>query len=566
MQFRFSNFALFFSKIPGFSKPEKNSLGFLNVSQFLGVLNENIYKLVLVFFLIDIQGIASANSILATTGAVFVIPFILFSSLAGSLADRFSKTRLIMLIKGFEIVVMALILLAFAFQSTRAGYFLLFLLTTQEALFGPSKYGIIPDLVPRAKVSKANGLITSFTYLAIIVGTFLASFMTQITNRHYVFVGAFLLLFAIVGFLATFGIKYVPPKGQQKKIRFFFIQDIFQTLKICKEKKHLIVAISGSSYFMFIGSFTQLNIIPFAIQALRFSEIAGGYLFLSTAFGIASGAYLAGRASKKNIELGLACLSGFLVALSFFLLGAFSTHAYAVVFFLFLLGFFGGGFIIPFDSYIQLYSPEHQRGHVIGATNFLSFCGVLIASFALYLFNQILGFSSAQSFLAMGIITLLFSLYLFFRLSEYSISYISKKLLRPFFKIDVIDMNLIYKAAHPILILQNATWLKACLLNSLFPNLFFYIPDNKKHFLLKFFYSFHAIPKDKIEEVIKNRSLEVPEDTLPCIYLRKEVTLKSIPPPFFLTQLFKIDGHECIFVNFEELKLGSTTIKFSKNQ
>lgn len=344
---QFSMIRRFLSKLPGFKQPDRHSLGFLNASQFLGVLNENIYKLVLIFFLIDIEGVDKANNILALTGAVFVIPFILFSSLAGVLADRFSKTRLIMLIKGAEILIMGLIVFAFAFQSRAAGYCLLFLLTTQEALFGPSKYGIIPELVPRTMVSKANGLITSFTYLAIIIGTFLASFMTEITNRHYVLVGAFCLLIAIVGFLSTFGIRYIPPKGIKKKINPFFLQEIYQTLKICKEKKHLLVAMSSSAFFLFIGSFTQLNIIPFAIQALNLTEIAGGYLFLSTALGIVLGAFIAGRVSKKTIELGLSCFSGFLIALAFFpfscLFQPFSNSDYS--------------FILPWIFWRDVYCP-----------------------------------------------------------------------------------------------------------------------------------------------------------------------------------------------------------------
>ncbi|HSX04275.1 MAG TPA: MFS transporter [Rhabdochlamydiaceae bacterium] len=564
--FRFSTIQRFLSKLPGFSRPDQHSLGFLNASQFLGILNENIYKLVLVFFLIDIEGVGKANNILALTGVVFVTPFILFSSLAGVLADRFSKSRLIMLTKLAEIVIMSLVLFAFAFQSRAAGYCLLFLLTTQEALFGPSKYGIIPELVPRPMVSKANGLITSFTYLAIIIGTFLASFMTEITNRHYVIVGAFCLLLAIIGFLATFGIRYIPPKGIKKRINPFFLQEIYQTLKICKEKKHLIVAMSGSAFFLFIGAFTQLNIIPFAIQSLHFSEIAGGYLFLATALGIVCGAFVAGRVSKKNIELGLSCFSGFLIALALFLLGVLSAHLIAVIILLFFLGFFGGTFIIPFDSYIQVFSPEEHRGHAIGATNFLSFCGVLVASFALYFFNEMLGLTSAKSFFMMGIITLGYSLFIFFRLSDFSLNYISKRVLRPLFKLELMDINLVYKAPYPLLILQNATWLKACLLSSLFPNIFFLIPEKNNHFFLKLFYSIHIIPLKQINEIAKNEKFQVPEETLPCIYLKKGITIDSFPPPVFLSQLFKVDVHDFIYVKFEELKFRSAVIKFSKTK
>lgn len=132
---QFSHIRAFLSKLPGFSKPDKNSLGFMNATQFLGALNDNIYKLVLIFFLIQVQGKAEANTILSLAGAIFVIPFLLFSSMAGILADRYSKTHLIVGVKALEIVVMVFAVLAFAFKWTWGGYFLLFLLSTLAALF-----------------------------------------------------------------------------------------------------------------------------------------------------------------------------------------------------------------------------------------------------------------------------------------------------------------------------------------------------------------------------------------------------------------------------------------------
>lgn len=222
MRFQFSRIKRFLSKLPIFSKPDKYPLAFLNVAQFTGVLNDNIYKLALVFFLIGLKGPDNANTILSTVGAIFVIPFLLFSSIGGSLADRFSKSRLITLLKAAEICLFGLIILAFAFKLVWAGYLLLFLLSTHSALFGPSKYGIIPELVPKSKIPKANGLITAFTYLAIIIGTFLASFITEITDRNFVLVVGFCFLVAIIGFLSTFGIPVVSAKNAKEPLNFSF--------------------------------------------------------------------------------------------------------------------------------------------------------------------------------------------------------------------------------------------------------------------------------------------------------------------------------------------------------
>src|SRR3972149_1624023 len=192
---------------------QRHSLGFLNIAQFLGVINDNLFKLVLVFMLIQVHGEKHANTILSLAGAIFVIPFLLFSSSAGVLADRYSKQLILRYIKAVEIVIMLLAFPAFAFKSGWAGYSLLFLLAAQSAVFGPAKYGIIPELVPKESISKANGFITSFTYLGIIIGTFFASFITEITGYNFLLVVSFALTLALIGFVASYGVRYTPPQG-----------------------------------------------------------------------------------------------------------------------------------------------------------------------------------------------------------------------------------------------------------------------------------------------------------------------------------------------------------------
>jgi acyl-[acyl-carrier-protein]-phospholipid O-acyltransferase/long-chain-fatty-acid--[acyl-carrier-protein] ligase len=142
----------------------------LNATQFLGALNDNIFKLLVIYLLIYVKGPTEANTVLSLAGAIFVIPFLLFSSGAGVLADKISKRTIIVFTKVLEVAIMLYGICAISFEWEFGTYAALFLLATQAAIFGPSKYGIIPELVEEKKVSKANGSITSFTYLAIISG------------------------------------------------------------------------------------------------------------------------------------------------------------------------------------------------------------------------------------------------------------------------------------------------------------------------------------------------------------------------------------------------------------
>jgi acyl-[acyl-carrier-protein]-phospholipid O-acyltransferase / long-chain-fatty-acid--[acyl-carrier-protein] ligase len=563
---RFDAIKSLLHRLPGFSRHGPHSLAFLNAAQFFGVLNDNIFKLAIVFLLIDAEGPQNASNILSAAGAIFVVPFLLFSSSAGILADRISKQKLLMLMKVAEMIIMTIALFAFAYKSEWACYTLLFLLSTHSAAFGPSKYGIIPELVTSESLSKANGLITSFTYLAVIIGTFLASFLTEITHRNFILVASFCLLVAILGFLSTLGIKRTPAQRSIKQINFLFIREIYQTLVFSKTIKHLLTAIFGSAFFLFIGAFAQLNIIPFTLQSLHLDEVSGGYLFLATALGIALGAIVAGRASKKRVELGMSCLAGFLIAVFLMLLFLFSHHLIAVIILLVLLGICGGAFIVPFDSFAQLFSPDGKRGQVIAAANFLSFCGVLVASFALYLFSEIFGISSASGFAVMGVITLIVSCIFTMRLSDLALPYFSKKLMRPFFPIELIEFSLLEKSQQPLLIIPKATWFHACLLLSVQPNLFFIIPSAKSSFLwLKnLFYSFYYIPYKGNPSALLHPIKEIEKQGgIPCLFLREKMQKENAE----IVNVIK-DNPEAFFVHIERsgAKRLSMQIIFSKTE
>jgi acyl-[acyl-carrier-protein]-phospholipid O-acyltransferase/long-chain-fatty-acid--[acyl-carrier-protein] ligase len=450
------------------------SFYFLNATQFLGALNDNIFKLLVIYLLINVKGPAAANSILSLAGAIFVIPFLLFSSGAGVLADRLSKRSIIVSVKIFEIFIMLFGIIAIYFESEIGAYSALFLLATHSAVFGPSKYGIIPELVSGKMVSKANGALTSFTYLAIILGTFLASFLTHITNKNFVMVASFCLLIATLGFFASLAIKKTSPQNSEKKINPFFLYEIYQTLRMGWKIPHLLPAIYGSSFFLFIGAFTQLNIIPFAMQSLGLSEVGGGYLFLATAVGIAIGAVLAGQLSKDKVEPGISCICGFLIVIFFFLLFFFSDSLSMVIISLACLGICGGAYLIPFDAFLQVNSPKEMRGQVIAAANFFSFIGVLMASITLYFFSENLGMSAATGFAWMGVLALLSNILVLGRLSGLFFPFFVQKILKRFRKL---KLNCPAPNPSTVIILQSNSWYDALLLFGCLPRLKILVPD-----------------------------------------------------------------------------------------
>lgn len=396
-----------------------SSFTYLNITQFLGALNDNVYKLLIVFFLIQVKGIENSHKILSSTGATFVLPFLLFSSTSGTLADRFSKRNIIVLAKILELIVMALGVIAFAFESIVGSYVILFLMATHSALFSPSKYGIIPEIVETEDISRANGLMTSFTFVAIIIGTFLASFITDITNHDFIVASLLCTIIALVGVLTSFGIEYTPPSGSHQRFNIRFLGEIYKTFQLARTVPSLHLAMLGSAYFLFLAAFLQLNIIPFAVESLHLTDVQGGYLFLLTALGIGTGSFIAGKISGKTVELGLVPFAAFGISIGLFLLDFFSDRFITVIPLVIILGVLGGIYQIPLDSYIQVASPHKFRGQVVGATNFLSFFGVLCASLMVYLITAVFDLHADKGFSIMGGITLFIAIVYMYEFFDY---------------------------------------------------------------------------------------------------------------------------------------------------
>jgi len=400
-------------------KSKISSFTFLNVTQFLGALNDNIYKLLLVYLFIQIEGIENSHQILAASGAIFVAPFILFSASSGTLADRYSKRNIIIFTKVMELVIMGMGLLAFYTHNKFGSLAILFMLAAQSAIFGPSKYGIIPEIVTKEKISKANGIITSFTFLAIVLGTFFASFILDITDKNFVLAAWICCLFSFIGLATSLGIEYTPPSGSLKKFTPLFYEEIYQSLCLAKKEPSLLLAMVGSAFFLFLAAFVQLNMIPFAVQSLGLTDIQGGYLFILTAVGIGLGSILSGKISGDHVELGLVPIACIGITIILYLLDLHSHQISIVIPLVMGLGLLGGIYQVPLDSYIQVASPHEYRGQFVAATNVMSFLGVLLASCLVYMTTEVFGLKADKGFTLLSFIALIITIIFLFQFWDY---------------------------------------------------------------------------------------------------------------------------------------------------
>jgi acyl-[acyl-carrier-protein]-phospholipid O-acyltransferase/long-chain-fatty-acid--[acyl-carrier-protein] ligase len=368
--------------------PRPWRLGFwsLIATQFQGAFNDNGLKFLILYLIIGTNMTPDEQeSKVLWVGALFAFPFILFSMTGGYLADRYSKRAVTIGTKIFEIGVMLFAIAGFAVHSMPMSLAALFLASTQGALFGPSKYGLLPEILPENKLSWGNGIIELGTFLAAIVGTVVAGQLPGLFGTQQQYSGAFFLACSVIGLITSLGISRVPAADPAKKFQFNFLGDLWTNGKRIAEDRTLWLAVIGNTYFFFLGALLQFDIVFYGHDVLQVPSSKGSLLQAAIAIGIGVGSLAAGYLSGGKIEYGLIPLGAAGITTFGFLISAPGLAFATVLWFLAALGFFGGFFIVPISALLQHRPYEQHRGGVLASANLLSFVGILAASIVYYI-------------------------------------------------------------------------------------------------------------------------------------------------------------------------------------
>lgn len=388
----------------------------LNFAQSLIVLNDSIFRLIVAYSLIDLLGPKATNQILSISGALFILPFICFIIPAGQIADRYSKQKLIVIALAFEVLFMTYGYFALLIRTPTTLYIALFLVALQAAFFSPMKYSIIPEIEPKHRLGRVNGYFILVVYLSIILGTFLASILSEMTDRNYPFIALLCLLFSFIAFAISLKIEKTPRQNKNQKIAFFFLPTIYRSLQSASCYPHLLLAISGSACFLFTAAYTQLNLIPFGMQSLGISDVEVGYIFLAAAIGVICGSSIVAYLSSDRVRIELSIWGAFGTSISYLSLYLLQHHLLFVILLVFSIGFHGGIFVAPLDAYVQYIAPKEIRAVMIATSGFLGFCAGFIAAITLYVLGDFLSLAAAYGFLIIGLFSFLFALFFTFRL------------------------------------------------------------------------------------------------------------------------------------------------------
>ena len=424
-------------------------------TQFLGALNDNIYKNALIIFvaftLADRLAVNGSMMVVIASG-LFILPFFLFSANAGQIADKYEKAMLIRRIKVAEILIMSLAAVGFLMQSLTILLVVLFLMGAQSTFFGPLKYGILPQHLGVQELTGGNGMIQMATYLAILVGTIIGGLLIALGHVGTYLVSATVIIVALSGWLTS---RHIPEAAAFEPGMVLDWNIARQTVRIIRyalDDKSIFVPIVAISWFWFHGA-TFLSLVPGYTRAvLHGNEIVATLLLFALSVGIGTGSLLCERLTRGRIEPGLVPVGAAgltLFPLDLYLAGTpgaaaiIDPHLFLeqwqylrILLDLVLIGFCGGLYIVPLYAMVQYRSSPDHRARVIAANNIINALFMVISAAVISLLIH-LNLRFTTLFLVVAVLNLLVNGAIFARSAEFLRS--SRALFRSWFKSDVAD-------------------------------------------------------------------------------------------------------------------------------
>jgi len=373
----------------------------LFLSNFLGVFNDNFLKNSIIFIAISwaMPPWLTQSQLISLVSASLVIPYLFLSPLAGRLAVIYSKKRVFRICKLLEIPVLIVACIAFYYQWVMIAVLSVLIMGILSCLYSPSKYSLIRDIGGAEGVSFGSGVFEMMAFMGVLVGTIIAS----IVSDHYsnTYVTSILIGLAILGYIITSTIRVQELPEENEKSHLNPIKFVVESFRIAQSHKHVNSAILGASTFWLIGSMLQMNLVIHTQHIYQASNTITGVVMAFAAIGIALGCWLAGKISGKKVERGLILIGTIGMSVFLLILSIVSLTFIMYVACVFGAAFMGGIFQIPSLSTIQNTNLGRKLGDIIGYLNMLTF--TLISLGAVF-FSATTYFTHENSYAVFGVI------------------------------------------------------------------------------------------------------------------------------------------------------------------
>jgi 1-acyl-sn-glycerol-3-phosphate acyltransferase len=411
------------------------------LTQFSGAFNDNLFKNTLLLLITYTAGGLAGLSIDVVVNAaafLFILPFFLFSGIAGQMADKYEKSGFIRWVKLAEIGIMATAAVGLWYQWYELLLLLLFLMGTQSTFFGPVKYAIIPQVLKNEELVGGNALVEMGTFVAILVGTIVAGVLMGFDQPHRLAaIGA--LGMAILGYLAA---RKIPKTGSTRSdvvIGLNPIRETWHLMRLAADNYSVLLCIMAISWFWFLGAAYLTQFPNFAQTDLMGDETVVTLLLAIFTIGIALGSMACERLSGHRIELGIVPIGS--IGLSLFGLDLYlsmptnpsptnwwtiltDAQYRRIAIDLLGIGFFGGLFIVPLYAFVQKETPEEQRAQIIAALNVFNALFMVVSAIMGVIMLGVIGISIPEFFLVLSVMNLLVAGFVYQQLPEFVLRFV----------------------------------------------------------------------------------------------------------------------------------------------
>ncbi|MEL0035030.1 MAG: MFS transporter [Gammaproteobacteria bacterium] len=514
------------------------------VTMFFGAFNDNVFKNALAimfsFTAINVMGMNS-DMLINLSAVVFILPYFLFSATAGQLADKYDNAKLMQWVKVVEILVMACAVIGFMFDMPIFLLFVLFLMGTQSAFFGPVKYGFLPRVLKREELVGGNGVTDMGTFLAILLGMILGAHAISYDNGKAV-VSVLIVIIAVLGYLAS---RQIPVMGQSNPALKINLNPITQTWKVIKYSRinyTVFLAVIGISWFWFFGTIFITQIPNFTRNYLFADENVFIMLMGTFSISVGIGSLLCEKLSGGRVEIGLVPLGSIgltVFAIDFYFaaqhvlpaaealytIDTILAHAdnWRILFDVFMIGLSSGFYIVPLYALIQERTDRGHISRVIAANNIINSIFMVVAGLmAMVLLGNDIGIPGL--FFITAVMNLVIAIYIYRMITEFMWRFIVWISLHTIYRVKTHGLDAIPDKGAAVLVCNHVSFVDALIIAGYVRRPVRFVMDHRiyktpgLHWIFKLakaipIASKHEDPSmlaaayDKIDEVLNDREL-----------------------------------------------------------
>lgn len=519
-------------------------------AQALGAFNDNVYKNTLVI-LATYQAASYTQlepSLLTNIAAgLFILPFVLFSGMAGQLADRYDKARVLKFVKAAEIAIMAIAGFGFATHSIEVLLGALFLMGMHSTFFAPAKYGLLPDVLRDSELVGGNAMVEMGTFVAIVLGTLVAGLLAA--HGGIALIVTTLMAIAVLGFLSSLAIPKLQPAAPTLKIDWRPWTSTWENLRAARESRTVFLSILGISWFWFYGAVVLAQLPLYTKDVLGGSEEVVTVLLVMFSAGVGIGSLLCERLSGRQVEIGLVPFGS--IGLTVFAVDLYlATPAMAgsnlsardfihapgtwrVLMDMALIGLFGGLFIVPLYAMVQQRTRREIMSRVIGANSILNAVFMVVAAGVAALALHF-GLTIPQLLLLTGVLNAFVALYIYSLVPEFLLRFIAWLLIHFVYRLDRRGVDNIPETGPALLICNHVGFADAIVISAACPRPIRFIMESsifKIPVLSTIFRGMKAIPvapqkedPEVYERAFQLVAAELRDSNLVCIFPEGRLT------------------------------------------